>query len=110
MNSIIFNKTNDENSCAFTISGINVSFINAIRRTIISDIPIAVFKTMPYDESDCTIHKNTTRFNNEILKQRLSCIPIFIDVDETPIKNLTLKIKHINSTSQIQYFTTENFK
>ena len=109
MNSIISNKKIDGDSLSFTISDINVSFINAIRRTVISDIPIAVFKTFPYNESDCIINKNTTRFNNEILKQRLSCIPIHIDIDDTPIKNLTLQVKYTNTTTDIQYLTTKQF-
>lgn len=110
MNSIISNQKKDNDSFSFTISGINVSFINAIRRTVISDIPLAVFKTFPYDKSDCIIHKNTSRFNNEILKQRLSCIPIFIDIDETPIKNLIVKVRNINTTTEKQYITSEYFE
>lgn len=110
MNSVVSNKKNDNDSLTFTISGVNVSFVNAIRRTIISDIPIAVFKTFPYDESDCIINKNTSRFNNEILKQRLSCVPIFIDIDETPTKNLVVKVKHINTTTETQYLTTKQFR
>lgn len=109
MNSVVSNKKKDGDSLTFTISGVNVSFVNAIRRTIVSDIPIAVFKTFPYDESDCVIHKNTTRFNNEILKQRLSCIPIFIDIDETPVKNLVVKVKHMNTSTETQYLTTKQF-
>jgi DNA-directed RNA polymerase alpha subunit len=31
----------------FTISNIDISYINAIRRTILSDIRICVFKTTP---------------------------------------------------------------
>ncbi len=110
MNSIISNKKTDGDSMSFTISSINVSFVNAIRRTILSDIPIAVFKTFPYDESDCIIHTNTTRFNNEILKQRLSCIPIFIDIDDIPVKNLVVKVQHLNTKNETQYLTTKQFK
>ena len=36
---------------SFTLSGVNVSLANAIRRTILSDIPILVFKTTPYEEN-----------------------------------------------------------
>jgi hypothetical protein len=36
---------------------------------------------------------NTSRLNNEIVKQRLSCIPICIkDIEETPIKNYLLEL------------------
>ena len=38
---------------------------------LLSNIPTVVFKTFPYSENKCDITKNTTRFNNEILKQRL---------------------------------------
>ena len=62
----------------FVIDGLNVSFINAIRRTILSDIPTLVFNCFPHDQNDAAIHINTTRLNNEVLKQRLSCIPIHI--------------------------------
>ena len=53
------------------IDGINVSYINAIRRTILSDIPTLVFNCFPHDKNDADIHINTSRLNNEILKQRL---------------------------------------
>ncbi len=51
----------------FTISSIDVSFVNALRRTILSDIPIIVFKTTPYEQNKCNIISNTTRLNNEII-------------------------------------------
>jgi|UniRef100_A0A6C0IL54 DNA-directed RNA polymerase subunit L len=70
------NENSDYDLKSFNVSNLNVSFANAIRRTIMSDIPLLVFKTSPYAESKCTIFTNTTRLNNEILKQRLSCIPI----------------------------------
>ena len=63
-----FNSEENDN-LTFTLSGINVSFANAIRRTILSDIPVVVFKTAPYEENRATIYKNTTRLNNEIIKQ-----------------------------------------
>ena len=78
MNPIVeqFSEKNDE--LTFTISGINVSLANAIRRTILSDIDIVVFRTSPYERNEANILVNTSRLNNEIIKQRLSCIPIFI--------------------------------
>ena len=94
----------------FTISGLNVSLINAIRRTIISDIPIIVFKTTPYEENKANIMVNTSRLNNEIIKQRLSCIPIHITDLEMPIKNYLLEVDVENTTDTILYVTTEHFK
>ena len=62
---------------SFRIAKCNVSIINAIRRTLISDIPVVAFKTEPYNDindelSSVIIYENTTSFTNEILKQRLA--------------------------------------
>jgi DNA-directed RNA polymerase alpha subunit len=35
----------DDGVLKFTLSGVNVSLANSIRRTILSDIPCVVFKT-----------------------------------------------------------------
>ena len=52
---------------------------------------------------------NTTRFNNEILKQRLGCIPIHIkDFDD--ISSLQVEIDESNEADSIQYVTTKEFK
>ena len=79
----------------FNLSKTNVSFVNALRRTILSDIPIACCITSPYEKNKCNITTNTTRLNNEILKQRLSCIPIYISDLETGIGNLQLELKEL---------------
>ena len=60
----------------FTLSDIDVSIANALRRTILSEIPINVIHTETHEENQCTISINTTRLHNEIMKQRLSSIPI----------------------------------
>jgi DNA-directed RNA polymerase subunit L len=94
----------------FTLSGVNVSLANAIRRTILSDIPIAVFKTSPYEENKAVIRINTTRLNNEIIKQRLSCIPIHIKDLSIPLQNYLLEVNVENTSDTIMYVTTEHFK
>jgi len=96
---------------SFTITNVDVSYINAVRRTILSDIPIVVFKTIPYDENKANIMINTTRLNNEIIKQRLSCIPVCIaDVQEMPIKNYLLEVDVENKTDTVMIVTTKDFK
>ena len=42
-------RTDDFNNTTFTLSGVNVSFANALRRTLLADIPVVVFKTTPDD-------------------------------------------------------------
>ena len=94
----------------FTLSGVNVSLANAIRRTILSDIQLVVFKTTPYEENKANIITNTSRLNNEIIKQRLSCIPIHIkDIQNFPLKNYMLEVNVENTTDNIIYVTTKDF-
>ena len=95
----------------FTIHGIDVSYINAVRRTILSDIPIVVFKTSPYEENKANIIYNTSRLNNEIVKQRLSCIPICIpDFTSLNLKKYLLEVDVENNTDTIMMVTTKDFK
>lgn len=94
----------------FTLKGVNVSIANSLRRTILSDIPIVVFKTAPYEENRANITTNTSRLNNEILKQRLSCIPIHInDLKQFPLKNYQLEVNVENNTDTILFVTTKDF-
>lgn len=96
---------------SFTLSGVNVSIANAIRRTILSDIQTVVFKTSPYEECKANIITNTSRLNNEILKQRLSCIPIHIpNFEEINLKNYLLEVNVENTTDTAMYVTTQDFK
>lgn len=110
MNPIVeqFSEKNDE--LTFTISGINVSLANAIRRTILSDIDIVVFRTSPYERNEANIIVNTSRLNNEIIKQRLSCIPVHIrDIREFPLDKYYIEVKVENISNSILYVTTEDF-
>jgi DNA-directed RNA polymerase subunit L len=100
----------DDHSFGFTLSGINVSLANAIRRTVLSDIPLVVFRTTPNEQNKCNIISNTSRLNNEIIKQRLSCIPIHIkDVTDFPLKNYIMEVNIENNTDTIMFVTTEHF-
>ena len=94
----------------FTLSGVNTSIANSVRRTILSDIPCVVFKTYNEDVNTCVITRNTTAFNNEIIKQRLGCVPIHISDMEIPIKNYQLEVNVENTSDTIQYVTTKDFR
>lgn len=110
MNPQIDNIFHDNNILQFTLKNVNVSIANTLRRTILSDIETFVFRTAPYDKCDANIEVNTTRLNNEILKQRLSCIPMHIKDDDFPYNNFILVVDEINTSNVIQYVTTEHFK
>ena len=104
----------EDNTLTFTISNTDVSYVNGIRRTILSDIPIVVFKTTPYEENKAKIMINTSRLNNEIVKQRLSCIPICITEKNTNFtnlqKNYLLELDVENKTDTDLIVTTKDFK
>lgn len=94
----------------FTLSGVNVSIANALRRIVLSEIPIVVFRVSPHSRNKCVIHQNTCGLNNEIVKHRLSCIPIHIrDVESFPLKNYALEVNVQNNTDTTMYVTTKDF-
>ena len=95
----------------FRFENTNVSIVNALRRIILSEIPTAVIRTTPYDKNRVNIEVNTTRMNNEIVKQRLSCIPIHINENDfSSLNDLTLELKVKNDSSSLMYATSGDFK
>ena len=110
MNPVLEPLNNDADSFSFTLSGVNVSLANALRRTILSDVPLVVFRTSPNELNKCNIIANTSRLNNEIIKQRFSCIPIHIkDVSDFPLKNYIMEVNVENNTDTTIYVTSEHF-
>jgi DNA-directed RNA polymerase alpha subunit/DNA-directed RNA polymerase subunit L len=108
---VVQNISNKGDELKFTLENVNVSFANSIRRTILSDIPTVVFKTAPYEENKANIIVNTSRLNNEIIKQRLSCIPIHVsDIMGFPLKDYLLEVNVENITDSVLFVTTKDFK
>lgn len=94
----------------FTLSGVNVSIANSIRRIILSDIPIIVFRVSPNEKNKCSVIANTCGLNNEIVKHRLSCIPIHIkDVEDFPLKNYVMELNVQNNTDTNMIVTSKDF-
>ena len=106
----IVSKTDENGQLRFTVDRINVSLANAIRRVILSDISTFVFRVYPHSESRSTITVNTSRIHNQILNQRLSCIPIHITEQDFPYKDYTVEINVTADGNEIRYITTKDFK
>jgi len=106
----IVSKTDENGQLKFTIDRINVSLANGLRRIILADIPTLVFRTFPYAECKASITANTSRIHNEIVKQRLSCIPIHITDQDFPYKEYVVEVDVIADGSEIRYVTTKDFK
>ena len=98
----------DDNYLQFKLSGVNVSIANALRRIILSEIPTVVFRTSPHEQNLVNIEINTSRMNNELIKQRLSCIPIHIVDTDFPLKDYIVEMDVINNTDSIIYATTND--
>ena len=94
----------------FTLSGVDKSVANALRRIIMSEIRCVAIRSAPADKCDVKVTVNTCRFNNEIIKQRLSCIPVHITDMDTPIDQLVLELDVCNNTDEFIYVTTEHIK
>ena len=113
MASITVNSKSEENNeLKFVLSGVDISIANAIRRTMLSDVPVVAFKAFGGESSDAVFTVNTSRLNNEILSQRLSCIPIHIlpDSEEYNIEDLLLELDEENTTDEMRILTTADFK
>ena len=106
----VANVVESDYTTTFTLSGVDKSIANALRRIILSEIRCVAMRTMPVDKCDVNISKNTCRFNNEIIKQRLSCIPVHITDMNTPIEQLELQVDVCNNTDDFMYVTTEHIK
>ena len=98
----------DKQILSFTLSGVNVSIANGLRR-IASEIRAVVFRTSPHEANKATFEINTTRMNNELLKQRLSCIPIYAPED-FPIDDYIMVLDKQNKSNTIEYATTADFE
>lgn len=99
----------------FTLQGLHVSLSNAIRRTLLTDIPVLAIRTETYETNQCQIDVNTGRLHNEIIKQRLSSIPIHSkkfhdDEDGKALPgNYQLALHVKNDSQNVRYITTEDF-
>ena len=74
--------TDEQSTLKFRLQAVHVSITNSIRRVLLSEISMVIVKTYPHDENQCNIIINNTRFTNEIIKQRISSIPIHIPEQE----------------------------
>lgn len=100
----------EDEKMLITFTNTNYSIVNALRRTILSDIPVVSFTTFPHDKNKCELFKNTSNLNNEIVKHRLSCIPVHLDPTEETYKSLKIVANVKNDTNENIYVTTEDFE
>jgi DNA-directed RNA polymerase subunit L len=111
MNPKIENILENDSILTFRLSGIDKCFVNGLRRTILTDIPVVVIRTEDNKVNQCTIKKNTSRLHNEIILHRISCIPIHINDAEFADKyQLEIDVKNDGDEQVIRMVTTKDIK
>jgi DNA-directed RNA polymerase subunit L len=101
----------DKETIKFEIDGCNTSFVNAIRRTILSDVESISFNIDDYANTDLKVLKNTSSLHNEFLLHRLGLIPVNVeDVDGFNPDNYKFVLKKQNNSNKLLNVTTKDFK
>lgn len=106
----MFKKTlNEDNKLYFDIindGNTKIVLINGLRRTILSDIPVYII-----DTSTTKFEKNTTVFNNDILKIRLKLIPLNFDkISYSDYENIEISYNFKNVKEGIHSVYVKDFR
>lgn len=87
--------------------GLDKSVINSIRRTLLNDIPSIAFRSSENTKKDITIVENSGQLHNEMLLQRLSLIPLYINPNSY-MKNYLFELKVEYDNNDVFKFITAN--
>ncbi len=90
-------------------TGLDKSLVNAIRRTLLNDIPTVAFET---DEDvvnkDLTMVTNHSSLHNEMLMHRISMLPLYVDADNYRKHHLfEIHVKH-ESNDPFRFITAND--
>jgi DNA-directed RNA polymerase subunit L len=104
----ISNLKYDNESITFDLNNKNkelkISFVNALRRTIISDI-----YTYAIDDKSIKFYENTSMLNNEFLKHRLTLIPIVSNLENIHYDNIIISCKKKNENENMENIYVRDF-
>jgi DNA-directed RNA polymerase subunit L len=107
--------TKYKDGLTFEIKDVDLSYVNGLRRAIMTDIPIVAvcFKPQEPINNDIIFIQNTSSLHNEFLGHRISLIPLCFTLDETENYNrddykFILNVE--NKTDDIILVTTDDIK
>lgn len=100
-------KTKETNYIEFDVKDCDVSFANALRRIILSEIDSYAFETSSYTDSSIKIIENTSSLHNEFILHRIGLIPVYNITNETDYKFI-LNVQ--NKTNEIIDVTTKDIE
>ena len=109
----LVSNVNKGETLTFKLLNVDVAVVNSIRRVILTEIPALVFRGFPHYSNRINIKKNNTKFNNEYLKHRISCVPIHVPDEKDFEKfknNYEIRVSVVNGENKTLYVTTEDFK
>lgn len=99
----------NKNLMKITLQNVHYSVANSIRRAIMSMVSTVGFRALPYDKATINIEKNDSDLNNEIIKHRVSMIPVFVD-DDFDLDDHEFIIDETNNSNIIKMVDSSNFK
>jgi DNA-directed RNA polymerase subunit D len=77
----------DPLTITFTVSPTDVSYANALRRSILTEVETVGFRSDILEDGSTThvkVEKNNTPMTNEMLADRIGLLPIFVDPKKNP--------------------------
>ena len=101
----------DKSILRFDARNCNASFVNSLRRIIITNITTLGFNTDDYETSELKVITNTSSLHNEFLLHRIGMIPIYSnDIEKYDPSNYKFTLNVQNKTQQIINITTHEFE
>lgn len=96
-------------SLKIRFTGTDASTVNALRRALLSDVSVPVMHPGSGDVGTISVAANTSLTNNEILKQRLACVPVNLSPEQLEaIHEFEGKLEMRNTTDGSIYCTTSD--
>jgi hypothetical protein len=92
-----------------TMQNVHYSVANSLRRSIMSLVKTTGFRALPYEHATINVEKNDTYLNNEIIKHRISMVPVYV-ADDMDLDDYEFIIDEVNNTNTIQMVDTSHFK
>jgi DNA-directed RNA polymerase II subunit RPB3 len=99
------------NKLSFVIEDVDVSVVNALRRTVLSNIPNVAFDAS--DPESIHIMQNTCSLHNEFLSHRLSMVPLCFApelIDDGRALKYRFTLKKANNTNTMLAVTSADFE
>ena len=100
----------DDRRLSLTVANCSVSLPNAFRRTILSDIPCVAINVDVDADDALRFQTNTTRLTNEMIAQRLACIPVHITDVDFPLGEYSFLIKVSNTSESSRTVTSKDIE